>query len=314
MVPSAFVRQFAVSQQIDLDVADQEIVLHYALALLNEAGLLGSQPGRSEPGPLLFKGGTALRKCIFGSTGRFSQDIDLDATHENGFEAAVEAAFQPARPYYGISFELPSFRYSAEGNFSGTVEYSHANAKGAFELQISYRLDPVLQPRELVLQEQPYFRKAREECGVPRLFGLDPYEMIGEKIMACSRRQGGSSKDVYDLDLWAGRPFDEGLVRRLAVLKAWTDRRDRPRYEPAGLLGAIEPANFRWGDIEGLVPRRLANDPEQICERVRTRFAFLERLAEGERTLLEDQVAHREHRLFDILRGEARETAAKVHR
>jgi hypothetical protein len=35
MVPSAFVRQFAVGQQIDLDLADQEIVLHYALALLN---------------------------------------------------------------------------------------------------------------------------------------------------------------------------------------------------------------------------------------------------------------------------------------
>jgi len=99
MVPSAFVRQFAVSQQIDLDVADQEVVLHYALALLNEVGLLGLQPDRREPGPLLFKGGTALRKCIFGSTGRFSQDIDLDATHENGFEAAVEATFQPARPF-----------------------------------------------------------------------------------------------------------------------------------------------------------------------------------------------------------------------
>lgn len=40
---------------------------------------------------------------------------------------------------------------------------------------------------------------------MPRLFGLNPYEMIGEKIMACNRRQGGSSKDVYDLDLWAKR-------------------------------------------------------------------------------------------------------------
>jgi hypothetical protein len=65
-------------------------------------------------------------------------------------------------------------------------------------------LDPILPARELILQEQSYFAKVREECGVPRLFGLDPYEMIGEKIMACNRRQGGSSKDVYDLDLWAG--------------------------------------------------------------------------------------------------------------
>jgi hypothetical protein len=92
--------------------------------------------------------------------------------------------------------------------------------RSAFELQISYRLDPVLEPRHLSLQDQAYFRKAREECGVPDLFGLDPYEMIGEKIMACNRRQGGSSKDVYDLDLWSRRPFDDDLVRRLAVLKA----------------------------------------------------------------------------------------------
>ncbi len=72
-------------------------------------------------------------------------------------------------------------------------------------------MGPVLLDRlavDLALEEQSYFAKANEECGVPRLFGLDPYEMIGEKIMARNRRQGGSSKDVYDLDLWAQRPFD----------------------------------------------------------------------------------------------------------
>lgn len=97
MIAQAFVRQFAAGQKIDLDVADQEVVLHYALARLNEIGLVGYPPGEQTPGPLLFKGGTALRKCIFGSTGRFSQDIDLDATHKNGFEETIEAAF-PTRP------------------------------------------------------------------------------------------------------------------------------------------------------------------------------------------------------------------------
>src|SRR4051794_21199574 len=90
MVPKAFVRQYAVSQQIDEAVADQEIVLHYALALLNEIGLVGEGDDAHEPGPLLFKGGTALRKCVFGSTGRFSQDIDLDATTQHGYEAEIE--------------------------------------------------------------------------------------------------------------------------------------------------------------------------------------------------------------------------------
>lgn len=314
MVAQAFVRQFAAGQKIDLDVADQEVVLHYALARLNEIGLVGYPPGEQTPGPLLFKGGTALRKCIFGSTGRFSQDIDLDATHKNGFEEAVEAAFQPAQPYHGIEFSIPRFRYSSDDNFSGTVEYRHANGEGAFELQISYRLDPILEPVDLPLQEQSYFGKASEECGLPRLFGLDPYEMIGEKIMACSRRQGGSGKDVYDLDLWAQRPFDERLVRRLAVLKAWTDRRGQPSYDSTALLAAIEPQNFRWSDISGLVPRNLVSDPEQICERVRARFGFLTALDQAEQQLLDDQVAHREHRLFAQLREQARELAAEIRR
>jgi predicted nucleotidyltransferase component of viral defense system len=280
--------------------------------LLTEIGLVGYRPEATEPGPLLFKGGTALRKCIFGSTGRFSQDIDLDATHKNGFEAEVEAAFQPAKPYHGIEFSLPRFRYSSDENFSGTIEYRHDRGGGSFELQISYRLDPVLRPVDLPLQEQSYFGKAAAECGVPRLFGLDPYEMIGEKIMACNRRQGGSSKDVYDLDLWARRPFDGALVRRLAVLKAWTDRRGQPMYEPEALLAAIEPKSFRWGDISGLVPRDLASDPEQICERVRSRFGFLSEVEDDERRLLDDQVAHREHHLFDVLREEARGRVLKL--
>lgn len=162
-----------------------------------------------------------------------------------------------------------------------------------------------MEPVDLPLQEQSYFAKAGEECGVPRLFGLDPYEMIGEKIMACNRRQGGSSKDVYDLDLWAQRPFDECLVRRLAVLKAWTDRHGQPSYDPTELLAAIKPQNFRWSDISGLVPRNLASDPEQICERVRARFGFLAKLDQAEQQLLDDQVAHREHRLFAQLREQA---------
>lgn len=108
MLPLALVRQYAVSQQIDVAVADQEVVLHYALALLNTANLIGTQPNDLVPGPLLFKGGTALRKCVFGSSGRFSQDIDLDATHRNGFEADIEAAFAAHDPYHGIHFSVPS--------------------------------------------------------------------------------------------------------------------------------------------------------------------------------------------------------------
>jgi uncharacterized protein len=312
MLPVALVRQYAVSQHIDLAVADQEIVLHYVLALLNGEGLIGPRPDSDEPGPLLFKGGTALRKCVFGSTGRFSQDIDVDATHKNGFEAEIEAAFAARAPYHGIRFSVPQFRYSQDDNFSGTVHYEHQDGDGTFELQISYRLAPVLEPRPLILVPQGYF--ARVECGVPDLFGLDPYEMIGEKLMACNRRLGGSAKDVYDLHLWSQLPFDTGLVRRLAVLKAWTDQRRQPRFDPEPFLANIQPSSFRWEDIRNLVPHGPPTDRESLCQGVRTRFAFLADLDPDEGLLLDDQTAHRELTLFNSLRDEARAQALIVPR
>ncbi len=311
MIANAIIRQYAAGQQIDADVAGQDIVLHYALALLNEAGLLG-RDAQGEPGPLLFKGGTALRKCVFGSTGRFSQDIDLDATHKNGFEAQIETDLAQRSPYHEIAFRIAAFRYSRDGNFSGTIAFEHPHGSGAFELQISYRLEELLNPRDLTLASQPYF--PRVECGIPTLYGLDPYEMIGEKIMACNRRLGGSAKDIYDLYLWAGRPFSEQLVRRLAVLEAWTDQRDSPRYDPNALLQAIQPKNFRWADLQGLVPRRLQQDHDRICAIVRERFGFLSECSEAEQTLLADQTAHREHTIFRQLRDEARQRADVVAR
>ena len=44
MVPRAFVRQYAVSQQIDEPVADQEIVLHYAGAFAADPYGLATTP------------------------------------------------------------------------------------------------------------------------------------------------------------------------------------------------------------------------------------------------------------------------------
>jgi predicted nucleotidyltransferase component of viral defense system len=303
MVPVAIVRQYAAGQKIGVDVADQEIVLHYVLRLLYESGLTGRSEG-GEPGPLLFKGGTALRKCVFGQTGRFSQDLDMDAAHKNGFEAGIEDAFRRHSPFHGIEFSIPTFRYSQEGNFSGHVSYTHAHGEGAFELQISYRLEPILEPMDLSLVEQPYFRHVEFAC--PPLFGLDPYEMIGEKLMACNRRRGGSAKDPYDLYLWSGRAFNHELVRRIAVLKAWTDQRRAPRYDPEKFLATLVPRNFRWEDISGLVPRNLQSDAAAICSTAQGRFRFLADCSDDERRLLDDQFAHRELELFSQLRDEAR--------
>ena len=309
MVPIAFVRQFAAGQRVGVDTADLEIVLVYALALLNAEGLTGSLRGGTT-GPLLFKGGTALRKCVFGSTGRFSRDLDFDAANRNGFEAELERALQSHQPFFGIRFSIADFRYSADDNFSATIAYVHDQGGDRFELQISYRAVGILPSRDLALIPQSYFR--RIEVAVPGLHGLDPYEMIGEKIMACNRRVGGSGKDPYDLFLWADRPFSEDLVRRMAVLKCWTD--SATRFDPQAFLARVVPENYLWDDLLPLIPGGRENDPRVICRVVRDRFAFLRNCAPEEMRLLNDFQAHREQALFERLAAEAKTLALDAPR
>ncbi len=309
MVPIAYVRQFAAGQHVDVDVADLEIVLVYALSLLNEAGLTGRFTD-GKMGPLLFKGGTALRKCVFGSTGRFSRDLDFDAANGNGFEAELERVIQAHQPFFDIRFSIDDFRYSSDNNFSATITYAHDQGANHFELQISYRAVGVLPARDLALMSQSYFR--RLECTVPGLHGLDPYEMIGEKIMACNRRVGGSGKDPYDLFLWAGRPFSEDLVRRMAVLKCWTDR--AIRFDPHAFLDRIVPENYLWDDLLPLIPGGREGDPRVISRVVRDRFGFLRDCRAEEIRLLNDFQAHREQALFERLSGEAQAFALTAPR
>jgi predicted nucleotidyltransferase component of viral defense system len=299
----------AVGNRVDFEVADQEVVLLYVLALLNEEGLTGSRPDGSAGG-LLFKGGTALRKCVFGSTGRFSRDLDFDAMARDGFEGEIDRVFRVRSPYHGIALTVDNSRYSQAGNFGAVCRYRHDFGEGRFELQISYRKVGILDPRPLSLLPQSYFD--RIECPIPTLLGLDPYEMIGEKVMACNRRLGGSGKDPYDLFLWAQRPFSRELVRRMAVLKCWTDRAGT--FNPSEFLQRLIPSNFRWEDVSPLIPRGLGADPQSICTGVQTRFSFLAGCTSGESRLLHDHVAHRERQLFQSLRDEARTMASALQR
>src|SRR5579883_446357 len=69
VIDSKFVDLYARnSKQRDKMVAERDIVLTYALQALQDAGVMND---------LAFKGGTCLRKIVFGSTGRFSEDLDF---------------------------------------------------------------------------------------------------------------------------------------------------------------------------------------------------------------------------------------------
>ncbi len=50
MLSDALIRQYAHGARVSPEVAGADIVLHYALALLNENGLIGRSPGGGAPG------------------------------------------------------------------------------------------------------------------------------------------------------------------------------------------------------------------------------------------------------------------------
>jgi hypothetical protein len=80
-------------------VAEREIVLSYALHLLWE---------REVCARLAFKGGTALRKLVFGAGGRFSEDLDFTLCTGEREEAAIaiiEAL--DGREHHGVTFTTP---------------------------------------------------------------------------------------------------------------------------------------------------------------------------------------------------------------
>jgi len=74
----------------------------YGAALLDVAQdhllWLLTELGHFDDGTLLFKGGTALRKCRLGSAGRFSTDLDFvapdDDTVLEGWERVVRERFE----------------------------------------------------------------------------------------------------------------------------------------------------------------------------------------------------------------------------
>lgn len=88
--------RFANVLGVDLHIAQQEVVLLYALEALSAAGVLKS---------LVFKGGTYLRLMVTGDTGRLSEDLDFT---NNGLppdpEDLLRAAF--STPRHGVTFAV----------------------------------------------------------------------------------------------------------------------------------------------------------------------------------------------------------------
>jgi len=124
-------------------------------------------------------------------------------------------------------------------------------------------------------------------------------EILAEKIRACYQRN--KARDIYDLGMFATRPLDQQLIRRLLVLKLW---QARDTFDPARLMQKFEEGRvFDWDDLRDLLRRDARIDRERICAECVRGLRFLADLTPEERTLANDP-HQREQALWESLRRE----------
>ena len=298
MIDDKFVDLYARNSGLrDKLVAEHDVVLTYALRGLIDDGVMDH---------LAFKGGTCLRKIIFGSAGRFSEDLDFTLDSESPEDdVLLELVESLNRAHYGISFVLGEY-YKTDGDtsFGGDATYSHAwNDAGRFRLQVSLRERPTLPVVPMVMKHQAYFNHL--EIDLFEVRSLQAIEMIAEKVRAAYQR--AKVRDLYDLHCFATKPFDGELLRRMAVLKLW---QARDPFDPGAFFERLRGGSYDWDDLRRLVRTSEAIEPEQIIRSVEKRFAVLNQLTELEKQLIADAKSGRNEPLAARLRGEIQALAS----
>jgi hypothetical protein len=170
----------------------------------------------------------------------------------------------------GASIRLNSHDWNASGN-------------SKVRLQVSRRETPTLPPERRPQIEQSYFRFL--PFAAAEIVCLALPEILSEKIRACYQRS--KARDIYDLGMFARRPIDQPLIRRLVVLKLW---QAGDTFDPARLMRKFaDGREFDWDDLRQLLNRAIVIDREKICAGCVRGFGFLAELTDDERLLARDQ-------------------------
>ncbi len=279
----ALVLRHASNRQDSYDVALLDVAQDHALFLMQTAGVF-------DAGRVIFKGGTSLRKCRLGSSGRFSTDIDLAAPNDDDVFAVCTAL--DGQSVGGFKFTVRDgeakdgrkwwldLEHATLGNVAGLARLEFARRRPA-------RAPEVLRPLHLPIHDQYDF-------------ALQPLPVIAE-VEACAeklaryRRSPPLARDLYDLAWFASRPIDEALLRRLWVLKVYSDVVEDGRGNKP--LTANDVLDKR--DLKDLQAAEIGvlTQPKDIPgwdAKVRARFAFLADMDRLEADLASCNARHRQ--------------------
>jgi predicted nucleotidyltransferase component of viral defense system len=276
------------------DIANVEIdvILTFLLQLFHEKGLTEH---------LAFKGGTMLRKMVFGPRGRLSTDLDFTCRtdiHLDDLTMMVLDALE--QPYHGVAFRFDKQKdwyLTGDGCAANPVcSHDHNLAGVKIKLQISTRERPILPVRAVPQIEQDYFKflPFRPEA-IP---SLTLEEAVAEKIRAASQRS--KLRDLHDLAEVSMRPLNRDLTRSLAVYKLWVSGGPGLDYERFRKRIA-DGRNYNLDDLRSLLRKDQNPDLAVMIRRVLEGFRFLSNLTELETALAADHSLRRRGEAEDLI-------------
>ncbi len=276
MIPRAVANRFANVMGVDLHIAQQEVVLLYALNALSEHGVTER---------LVFKGGTYVRMMVTGDAGRLSEDLDFtNLTLPEDPQSVLERAFES--PHHDVKFLLRDPYRTRQRNWACGVAYEHEWDEGQFRLEISYRERPFLPAQRWQPLPQSYFSSLPFVPPVIPCLTLE--EAIAEKLRAIQQR--ATERDLYDAARYGHKGFNAPLVRLLAVGKLWNDRE---AFDAERILQTLSEGRREWPDLERLIGRARRQNWNAMALEAARRFTFLRKLSDFERRVILDARAHR---------------------
>jgi predicted nucleotidyltransferase component of viral defense system len=196
MIAAAEVRRLAGAWHADLTVVERDYVLSWVLAGLYRQAALAET--------LVFKGGTALRKCYFPDY-RFSADLDFTlriSLSPQELYSRIGIACRDITEETGISLMPVDFRtlrdVPGEEAHQGRIEYTGPLGRlGTHQPRIKLDLtvyERLVLPHENRPAHHPYSDADGLDLTVP-VYALD--EMLAEKLRAMLRR--ARARDLYDV-------------------------------------------------------------------------------------------------------------------
>ena len=155
-------------------------------------------------GRLIFKGGTALKKCHFPDY-RFSEDLDFTLTEEVPFETIrkeLDVAFQESYRGSGVLLRFARSDRQPHAN-SHTFYLNYEGPLGALPSGKEVKTDITIREKLIYpIEERVVLRAYEEYEDIPERALITVYslkEIAAEKVLAVCDRSRNEPRDLYDL-------------------------------------------------------------------------------------------------------------------